>query len=135
MKYMDQMKREVWLEKTPEKIVSLVPSLTELLVDLGLKDKLVGVTKFCVHPKGIKKEKTIIGGTKNFNIEKIKAIQPDLIIGNKEENDKEGVEELAKYFPVWVSDGSDFGDALVMIKSIGEITGEGSKKNHPGHHW
>ena len=71
MKVSDQMKRIITIPQFPERIVSLVPSQTELLVDLGLDDKIVGVTKFCIHPKGLKEEKTIIGGTKNFNFEKI----------------------------------------------------------------
>ncbi|MDN3668291.1 helical backbone metal receptor [Echinicola jeungdonensis] len=122
MKYLDQMNRKVWIGRKPERIVSLVPSLTELLVDLGLGDKLVGVTKFCNHPKGLKKEKVIVGGTKNFHFDKIKSLQPDLIIGNKEENYKEGIERLEKDFPVWVSDVEDLGDVLVLIWAIGEIT-------------
>jgi ABC-type Fe3+-hydroxamate transport system substrate-binding protein len=74
----------------PKRIISLVPSQTELLVDLGLRDQLVGVTKFCIHPKGLKKGKVIIGGTKNFHFDKIDVLEPDLIIGNKEENYQEG---------------------------------------------
>ena len=68
------------------KIISLVPSLTELLVDLGLEENIVGITKFCVHPKNLRKEKVIVGGTKNIHLEKIKALQPDFILCNKEEN-------------------------------------------------
>src|SRR5690606_23292409 len=126
MEYIDQMNRRIYLEKMPERIISLVPSQTELLVDLGLAERIVGVTKFCIHPFGFKQKKTIIGGTKNFDFDKIDALKPDLIIGNKEENYKEGIERLIKNFPVWMSDIYDLQDTLQMMQSIGEITG---KKN------
>jgi ABC-type Fe3+-hydroxamate transport system substrate-binding protein len=117
------MNRVISLEKIPERIVSLVPSQTELLVDLGLGDRVVGVTKFCVHPKGFKQRKTIVGGTKNFNFEKIDLLQPDLVIGNKEENYKEGIEQLSERHPVWMSDIYDSEDAFQMMEVVGEITG------------
>ncbi|PSK98717.1 ABC transporter substrate-binding protein [Cecembia rubra] len=121
--FTDQMNRTIDIPEKPQRIISLVPSQTELLVDLGLEDRLVGLTKFCVHPKGLKKQKTIIGGTKNFHFDKIDALQPDLIIGNKEENYQEGIELLDKKYPVWMSDIYTLEDALVMMKGIGEITG------------
>lgn len=121
--YTDQMNRSVNIPEYPQRIVSLVPSQTELLVDLGLENRLVGLTKFCVHPKGLKKQKTIIGGTKNFHFDKIDALQPDLIIGNKEENYEEGIEHLAKKYPVWMSDIYTLEDAYSMMLGIGEITG------------
>ena len=127
MKFFDQMGRQVEVADFPERIVSLVPSQTELLVDLGLSDRIVGVTKFCVHPRGFKDQKTIIGGTKNFHFDKIDALRPDLIIGNKEENYKEGIEQLAALYPVWVSDIYDLEDALQMMKGIGELTGTEEK--------
>lgn len=123
MRYIDQMNREVILKKVPERIISLVPSQTEFLADLGVGEHLVGVTKFCVHPQGFKQDKTIIGGTKNFHFDKIDALKPDLIIGNKEENYQEGIERLAEKHPVWMSDIFNLQDALVMMNSIGEITG------------
>ncbi len=122
MKVTDQLNRTIEIPDSCKRIVSLVPSQTELLVDLGLEDRLVGVTKFCIHPKGLKQAKTVIGGTKNFNFDKIKALNPDLIIGNKEENYKEGIEELTKDYAVWMSDIFTIDDAQNMISSIGEIT-------------
>ena len=78
-------------------IISLVPSITETLFDFGLTDhEVIGRTKFCIHPKELVKNVEIIGGTKNLNISKIKSLSPDLIIANKEENDKAKVEELMK---------------------------------------
>lgn len=108
----------------PSRIVTLVPSQTELLYDLGLSEQVVGITKFCVHPQEWFKTKTRIGGTKTLNIAKIKALQPDLILANKEENVREQVEELAKDFPVWVSDVNTLEDAYAMIKAIGALTGK-----------
>ncbi len=120
--YTDQMGRKVEVTST-EKIVSLVPSQTELLFDLGLNEAVVGITKFCVHPQKWFRSKARMGGTKNINIEKIKLLEPTLIIANKEENIKEQIEELEKYFTVWVSDVNDLDSALQMIASVGEITG------------
>jgi len=121
MDYKDQMGRRVLLEKRPERIISLVPSQTEFLVDVGLEEQLVGITKFCIHPAGLKRKKTIIGGTKNFHFDKIEALKPDLIIGNKEENYQEGIEQLSKHFPVWMSDIYNIEDALEMMALLGEI--------------
>ena len=106
----------------PQRILSLVPSQTELLFDLGLEDKVVGITKFCCHPADKVKNIAKIGGTKNFDFEKIKALNPDLIIGNKEENYKEGIETLQQDFPVWISDIVTLDDSLEMIQKVGELT-------------
>lgn len=121
--FTDQVKRTIEIPKGPQRIVSLVPSQTELLVELGLVDRLAGVTKFCVHPKGLRKKKTTIGGTKNFDFDKIDSLKPDLIIGNKEENYKEGIERLSEKYPVWMSDIYDLEDAFQMMLGIGEVTG------------
>jgi len=102
--------------------VSLVPSQTELLFHLGLDECVVGITKFCIHPMAWKKSKTIIGGTKTIQQEKVKALRPDLIIANKEENVKEQVEELAKEFTVLVTDVNNLESALQMIQTVGTIT-------------
>lgn len=106
----------------PKQIVSLVPSQTELLYDLGLGEYVVGITKFCVHPQPWKKLKTIIGGTKNIHPEQIAALQPDLIIANKEENIKEQVEALAEKYNVFVTDIVSLEDAIEMINDIGILT-------------
>ncbi len=110
------------LNYLPKKIVSLVPSQTELLFDLGLEAETIGITKFCVHPQSWFKTKEKIGGTKTVNIDKILQLQPDLIIANKEENVKEQIEALAAAYPVWLSDVNNFEDALKMISNIGELT-------------
>src|SRR5665213_2671183 len=117
--FIDQTGRKVTVHDNPKRIISVVPSQTELLYDLGLRDEVIGVTKFCVHPNEWFHGKTRIGGTKKLDIEKIKSLNPDLIIANKEENTKEQIEELIKYFPVWISDVKTLEDALNMIDTIG----------------
>ncbi|MBV1924744.1 MAG: ABC transporter substrate-binding protein [Flavobacteriaceae bacterium] len=121
MVYKDQLNREITLSKTPTRIISLVPSQTELLVDLGLRKQLVGITKFCVHPKNLREEITVVGGTKKANYNKIKRLSPDLIICNKEENTLEMVEELQKIAPVWISDIETIEESLEMIHLLGEV--------------
>ncbi|HTM92635.1 MAG TPA: helical backbone metal receptor, partial [Flavisolibacter sp.] len=125
--YTDQLERTLELKQIPKRIVSLVPSQTELLFDLGLNEEVVGITKFCVHPEHWFRTKTRIGGTKQLHLEKIKELQPDLIIANKEENVREQIEELANYFPVWISDVNNLNDTLEMIVSIGKLTNKSSQ--------
>jgi ABC-type Fe3+-hydroxamate transport system substrate-binding protein len=120
--FRDQLQREVIIRDHPQRIVSLVPSQTELLYDLGLQQEVIGVTKFCIHPQPWATSKARIGGTKNLDLNKIKNLRPDLIIANKEENKKEQVETLAKDFPVWISDVFDLKSALAMIEQVGSIT-------------
>lgn len=110
----------------PARIVSLVPSQTELLHHLGLEKEVIGITKFCIHPEEWFRAKTRVGGTKTLHLDKIKSLQPDLILANKEENEREQVEELAKHFPVWVTDVSNLEEALQMIETIGALTGKSS---------
>ncbi len=121
------MGHQIMLQQSPQRIVSLVPSQTELLFDLGLGDRVVGLTKFCIHPKEQVKQKTIIGGTKNFKFEVIDQLQPDLIIGNKEENYKEGIEQLQAKYRVWMSDIYTLEDALEMMQQVGLLTGTEAK--------
>lgn len=108
-------------ETTPKRIVSLVPSQTELLYDLGLEESIIGITKFCVHPYHLKSTKKTIGGTKKVHYEKIRLLQPDIIIANKEENTKEIVEELSEICPVWVTDIISIEDSLQMISDFGQL--------------
>ena len=124
MNYTDQLNRKLHLPSIPKRIISLVPSQTELLYDLGLRDEVVGITKFCVHPDEWFRSKTRVGGTKKYDPEKIKALQPDLIIGNKEENEKEQIEELMQHYNVWMSDIYTLKDALNMIACIGVLVGK-----------
>ena len=121
MNYIDQLGNQHTFKTTPKRIVSLVPSQTELLYDLGLEEEIVGITKFCVHPKHLKATKQIVGGTKQVKYDKIKALQPDIIIANKEENTKEIVEELSKICPVWVTNIVTIEDSLQMISDFGKL--------------
>jgi ABC-type Fe3+-hydroxamate transport system substrate-binding protein len=100
-----------------------------LLYDLGLDEEVVGITKFCVHPESWFRTKERVGGTKNLNIEKIRELNPDLIIANKEENEREQIEELAKEFPVWISDIQNIPQALQMVQVVGQLTGTEGKAN------
>jgi ABC-type Fe3+-hydroxamate transport system substrate-binding protein len=127
--FIDQTGRSISINATAKRIVSLVPSQTELLFDLGLADQVVGITKFCIHPDECFRSKPGIGGTKQINIEAILQLQPDLIIANKEENIKEQIEELEKLFPVWISDVNNMDDAYKMIEQIGLITSKHQLSN------
>lgn len=121
------MQRTVKIQSKPKRIVSLVPSQTELLHALGLQEEVVGITKFCIHPDEWFRGKHRIGGTKKVNFEKIAALSPDLIIGNKEENDRADIERLEGSYPVFMSDISTLEDALEMIGKVGELTGTEDK--------
>lgn len=121
----DQMGRAVSLEPYPGRIISLVPSQTELLYDLGLREEVVGITKFCVHPELWYRSKTRVGGTKNYHFDRIKALEPDLIIGNKEENDQVQIEALMGSYPVWMSDIADLDDVYDMIAKVGQLVNKG----------
>jgi ABC-type Fe3+-hydroxamate transport system substrate-binding protein len=125
----DQLGRVIQFEEYPTRIVSLVPSQTELLFDLGLEDEVVGITKFCVHPPEWFRNKTRVGGTKNVRMDVIRQLGPDLIIANKEENTKHQIEELAKHYPVFISDVHNLQTALQMIILVGELTNT-AKKAH-----
>ncbi|WBU89624.1 ABC transporter substrate-binding protein [Cellulophaga omnivescoria] len=117
----DQMGRQIKCPKKPLRIISLVPSQTELLVDLGLEEYIVGVTKFCVHPKHLRISKKVFGGTKKISLAKIEAAKPDIILCNKEENTKEIVDTLEKLYPVHVSNINDLEDSLELIMQYGSI--------------
>ncbi len=125
--YTDQTGRQISLLQRPLRIVSLVPSQTELLHYLGLEEETVGITKFCLHPNDWFRNKTRIGGTKTVDIDKVMALKPDLIIANKEENQKEQILELADKCPLWLSDIVTLEDAYAMIKSVGDLTGTKDK--------
>lgn len=120
--YTDQTGRSVALPKIPERIISLVPSQTELLFDLDLDQQVVGITKFCIHPPAWFYTKTRVGGTKSLHINIIDELEPDLVLANKEENVKEQVEELALRYPVWISDVNNLDTACEMIATIGSLT-------------
>ncbi|MFT5640771.1 MAG: ABC-type Fe3+-hydroxamate transport system substrate-binding protein [Cyclobacteriaceae bacterium] len=119
MKIVDQMGREFHLKDTPQRVISLVPSITEYLIDIGVE--VVGRTKFCIHPSDKVSTIKVIGGTKNFRFDVIKELQPDLIIGNKEENFEAGINQLAENHPVWMSDISTLEDSFDMMTRLGQM--------------
>ena len=104
------------------RIISVVPSFTELLFDLGLETQIVGITRFCIHPKEKVKRITKIGGTKSLKIDRILALKPDLVIANKEENSKGDIEELAKHCNVLVTEIYNLTDAIQVIVEVGKLT-------------
>ncbi len=125
----DQLGNKLHLSLPVKRIISLVPSQTELLNDLGLDDEVIGITKFCIHPAKWKETKPKIGGTKKFDFDLIKQLRPDLIIGNKEENYLAGIQALQHSYPVWMSDVNNLKDAEAMIRSIGELTDKLNQSN------
>lgn len=121
MIFTDQLNKTVELNNFPKRIISIVPSQSELLWDLGLREELIGITKFCIHPTEMFTTVKRVGGTKKLNIDKIRELSPDLIIGNKEENEQSQIIELQKEFNVWMSDIYTLNDAIKTIRSIGEL--------------
>lgn len=124
MKVVDQLGRQIEINDTPQRVVSVVPSQTEYLYDLGLGNNIVGQTLFCVHPENRFKNAVKVGGTKKLNLDKIRELKPDIIIANKEENEHSQILKLEKEFPVWISDIKTMDDALDMMLELGSIFGK-----------
>lgn len=120
--FKDQIGNSVDVEFPPSRIISLVPSQTELLFDLNLDEEVIGITRYCVLPTHWSKIKAIVGGTKDFDIETIKSLKPGMVLGNKEENTQANVELLRQSVPVWISDINSLEHAVGMIRSIGDLT-------------
>jgi ABC-type Fe3+-hydroxamate transport system substrate-binding protein len=131
--FTDQLGRLIEIQLPPKRIISLVPSQTELLFDLGLDDEVIGVTKFCIHPTEKTKRKQKIGGTKKLDMEMIRRLKPDLIIGNKEENNRSDIELLQTEFPVWMSDIQTLKQATEMIFKLGDILDRDPEANYLNH--
>jgi ABC-type Fe3+-hydroxamate transport system substrate-binding protein len=116
------------LAAPPRRIVSLVPSLTETLCALGLAEALVGVTAYCVAPRDVVRAKRRVGGEKDPDLATIRALQPDLVVANIEENLREHVEALRAWdIPVWVTYPRTVAEGLAMIRDLGEVTGTGER--------
>lgn len=122
----DLMRR---IPEYPRRLVSVVPSQTELLFDLGLDAEIVGVTRYCTHPADRVRHRAIVGGTKNLNLDLIDTLQPDLIVANREENDREQIELLARRYPVHVTDMATLPEALQMIQTVGQLVGKPLEAN------
>ena len=131
--FVDQLGREVSVNYPPKRIVSIVPSQTELLFELGLDDEIIGITKFCIHPIEKFATRAKVGGTKKLRIDEIRRLQPDLIIGNKEENTQSEIELLMQEFPVWMSDICNLDDAMKTIQLIGEMVDRGPEAAYLNH--
>ncbi|MBW7867791.1 MAG: ABC transporter substrate-binding protein [Brumimicrobium sp.] len=129
MLFQDQIGNTIEINHPPQRIISLVPSQTELLYHLGLGDSVVGITKFCIHPEEWFRSKERVGGPKQLDIEKIRRLNPDLIIANKEENIQEQIEVISEFCPVWISDIYTLEDSLQMIQKIGAICGVSQKSD------
>ena len=125
--FKDQLGNTIKLGEVPKRIISIVPSQTEFLWNIGVHNELVGITKFCVHPNKLKKNILLVGGTKKLNIQKIRSLKPDLIIGNKEENEKADIVLLQQEFNVWMSDIYNFEDAFDMMLRLGKIVDKEKK--------
>ncbi|HEY0652195.1 MAG TPA: helical backbone metal receptor [Chryseosolibacter sp.] len=124
------MRNGIQLSGPPQRIISLVPSQTELLFDLGLDSEVVGITKYCIHPPEWKLRKAIVGGTKNFQLDIIESLKPDLIIGNREENTRDLILELYRHkYAVWMSEIYTLEDALQMIDKIGLLVNRADQAN------
>jgi ABC-type Fe3+-hydroxamate transport system substrate-binding protein len=121
----DALGRQVKVPATPRRIVSLCPSQTETLLELGAS--VIGRTRYCIHPSAQVSGITEVGGTKQVQWPTLEALQPDLIIAEKEENRREDVEQMAGRWPVYVTDVRDIDGALGMIQSLGELAGHAAQ--------
>lgn len=117
----DMLGRKIKVPRNPQRIVSLVPSQSELLWYLGIREQIVGITRFCIEPIELRNHAKIIGGTKTLDAQRILDLKPDLVIANKEENTLELIQELEHQVPVWISDVRTLDDALKMISGIGKM--------------
>ena len=111
------------LESPATRIVSIVPSATETLYELGLGDRIVGVTQFCVHPQPWVKTISKVGGTKNVDIQRVLNLKPDLVVGNCEENTKEIFEALEPHVPIWAPLPKTIPEAIEDMGHMGLLTG------------
>jgi ABC-type Fe3+-hydroxamate transport system substrate-binding protein len=118
----DARGRTISLDSPPRRIVSLVPSQTELLAHLDLEEYVVGITRFCERPEDWRSKKTIVGGTKQVALDTVRDLDPDLILANHEENTAEDVEALDGIAPVFVTEVKTVEEALDMIRTVGRLT-------------
>ncbi len=118
----DARGHQLHLDRSPRRMVSLVPSQTELLAYLGLDETVVGITRFCERPEHWQDEKAIVGGTKEVDIERVRALDPDLILANQEENTAADVDALNDIASVFVTEVKTVTGALDMIRTVGTLT-------------
>ena len=121
--YTDGLYREIEIKDAPKRIVSLVPSITETLFAFGCASRVVGVTNFCVEPAEALATRTAVGGTKTLDVDAIKALEPDLIIANAEENREEDIRQLVRGgLQTFVTFPRTVAAAINMMRQIAEFT-------------
>ncbi|HEU5393471.1 MAG TPA: cobalamin-binding protein [Candidatus Methylomirabilis sp.] len=123
-RFRDALGREVSVPVLPRRVVSLIPSVTEICFALGAGDRVVGVTSFCTEPPAGVAEKVRVGGEKNPDLERIRRLRPDLVIANVEENRKPDVDALAESdIPVYVIYPRGVGEGITLLRTLGELLG------------
>ncbi|MGH7964195.1 MAG: cobalamin-binding protein [Candidatus Binatia bacterium] len=124
MDFVDDLQRTVSLRDVPQRIVSLVPSVTETLFALGAGERVVGVTDYCTHPPEGVAQLTKVGGTKNPRLETILQLAPDLVLFNEEENRREDFLSLAEHgLSLYVTAPRTVADGIAMIDNLGMVLG------------
>jgi iron complex transport system substrate-binding protein len=123
MKFTDGRGITLSLARPPRRIVSLVPSTTESLLALGCGERVVGVTRFCVHPAGVAEGRVKVGGTKDLVLDRLEALQPDLVIGNVEENTPTMFSAIERRFPLYAAFPRTVDDAIVELGTLGALVG------------
>jgi len=119
----DMLGRELTLPASPARIVSLVPSVTEIVFSLGAQDRLVGRTDFCDYPLAVR-AKPSVGGMVNPNLETLVALAPDLVIATDEGNREETVQQLARLgIPTYLVRANRIAETIDLIERVGELTG------------
>ena len=119
----DGVGRQVTVPEPPRRIVSLVPSTTETLAELGLAERVVGRTRYCVHPRPWVEGVPTVGGTKDVDVASVAALEPDLIVGNEEENRPELWAELEALAPLYVAFPRDVDEALDDLTTLARLAG------------
>lgn len=128
MRYVDALDRRLTIKSPPKRIVSLVPSLTEALFVFGLEKAVVGVTNFCVEPKDAVAAKPRVGGTKTLNVDRVRELEPELVVASAEENRKEDIQALIDQgMRVYVTLPASVEEAVVLLEQLAEMTGAGRK--------
>src|SRR5713101_1663378 len=124
MDFVDDLQRSLSLPAVPQRIVSLVPSVTETLFALGAGERVVGVTSYCTHPpEGIARVAKV-GGTKDPHLETILQLAPDLVILNEEENRREDFLWLVEQgLPLYVTAPRTVAEGIAMIDKLGALLG------------
>lgn len=117
----DARNKKIVFSEPPKRVVSLIPSITEALFDLGAGEAIAGVSNYCIHPAEGVKNKIKVGGQKNPDMGKIKAIHPDLIILNMEENKPEHIKFLSQHYTTWVTYPRLFRDAENLLMQLGKV--------------